>query len=1350
MITRRFLESLEKKLKVGNLRSIHLNAIPGPRQPRLDLVDLNILERGLANNLFNDLTNRPKFNFRFNYDSIDPSSIKRDEVTKFELLFKKLNNISYSAEDYFLEHGIKPFGFGYPILIKRLKSDPKKIVKAPLLIWSLDIQRSTRKINEWFIGRDEDYQITINPLLQSHLQIDEEISINGLDESLLDKGFLNKEEILEVVKSFGRYLNFNNKSNLKIESCTERSQLENITGNIPWIIWSGIFGMYLSPKESIVKDVEKLQSGEGFDQLDSFIPEPFQRSSITRVETDPSQERIINCFKNKHRILIQGPPGTGKSQTITAIITNALENKAKILVVCEKKTALDVIERNLHDVGLRELCVIIDDVNRDRKKIIDKVRERLDNKHLLIKYNESKYQYELKKYEILKNKLNIKLSNTGKEVFGNYSWKDLVGIIVEARKKHNYKILLDSIKLNEYSFSYEDYENLIETTLEATNLFRKVSFDSNPYNLYHEEVFTEDYSQIIENKIKHIDNDTKYDVEKLLDQYKNNSTRYSKIFLNENKRYLKLLNIYKYFSRNIRNALIEKEQFILSYKKFELEHVRKKQYSYKFYTEDGLLSVIKIHESLVQFSDKLNGLITCKASYYHYHKWRHFLHSLNKDYRYIILTLAKKIKVDKWVDAIKAWYNHMVLQQVEREEISFIDDESEIKQLESILAYLKKQQINKIRSIWFEIQKKSIERFQKKEDVDVKALYNYKKNNKFKKRNSLRNIIERDFNLFTDFFPVILINPVVCSSILPLKEGLFKIVIFDEASQLRIEDTFSAYLRGEYKVISGDRHQMPPSNYFSIDNPINTDTEETDEENSEYSLINDLADCESLLDFAEFNKFENVSLDFHYRSRHNGLIDFSNAAFYGNKLIPMPNKHEYVPIKLIQINGKYLNRSNSQEAKAVVKLLFNYIKTNKDGHYPSIGVATTNINQRNLIIEEINNFLGLNPDKLSIYEKIESSGFFVKNLENIQGDEKDIIIISTAFGLDENNTFRQHFGPINLEKGYRLLNVIVTRAKYRVYICTSIPENVYRNYKNELMIRGNSGKAIFYAYLSYAESVSLNNIQAREEILHTLWSGNKNPSQDTELSLLESPFEDEVYNVLKDIVGEENIIPQYKCGGFRIDFVIKLRENKSYMLAIECDGAAYHSSNEAYAWDMYRQKILEGYGFVFYRIYSTNWWRNYDQECEKLKNYIAKHSKGNSIPISEQYDYAETLIGDENYLFPDVIETKYLKHKKENIKTTFTELIDIDNKESIINANKGIAPVKAVNEKSIVTVTNLQNNVSFSVKFTSVDSHIDLKSPVIKIVHVQSPLAEAILGKSENDRVQVSGIGAFYEIVKIE
>ncbi|MCL5970347.1 MAG: hypothetical protein M1450_02525, partial [Patescibacteria group bacterium] len=212
---RGFIKNLLEKLKIGNARSIHLNVIPGRSATRLDLFALAEIDPEIPEKFIEELITKDNFVFKITFDSLDLGKIDEETKKKLSLIARRLNNIVIENNDNFLEFGLKNFGFGYPILIKRDKKDPDKIIKAPLFIWDLDIERSFQNKNTWLIKKNEDFPIKVNELLISHIARDESIHLEKLPKEILEDGILNKDELLDLTRKILAQLNL---PDLKLES----------------------------------------------------------------------------------------------------------------------------------------------------------------------------------------------------------------------------------------------------------------------------------------------------------------------------------------------------------------------------------------------------------------------------------------------------------------------------------------------------------------------------------------------------------------------------------------------------------------------------------------------------------------------------------------------------------------------------------------------------------------------------------------------------------------------------------------------------------------------------------------------------------------------------------------------------------------------------------------------------------------------------------------------------------------------------------------------------------------------------------------------------------------------------
>ncbi|HRB18841.1 MAG TPA: DEAD/DEAH box helicase, partial [Chitinophagales bacterium] len=476
---------------------------------------------------------------------------------------------------------------------------------------------------------------------------------------------------------------------------------------------------------------------------------------------------------------------------------------------------------------------------------------------------------------------------------------------------------------------------------------------------------------------------------------------------------------------------------------------------------------------------------------------------------------------------------------------------------------------------------------------ELKYLYNQRKNKQFSSKNSLRKIIHQDFDFFTSLFPVVMVNPSAAASILPLQENSFDYIIFDEASQLRLEDTYSSLYRGRIKIVSGDKHQMPPTNFFGSEVLFWSEQED------ETTADDFLAESKSLLEYADDINYKSTYLDYHYRSKHPSLIQFSNHAFYQSRLIPMPENTPYQAIHYKPVNGIYTDGTNQQEAHEIVDFIYNIQTINQE--LPSIGIATFNIYQRDLILEKLYEVAYSDVQKNEHLQQLWNKGLFVKNLENIQGDERDIMLLSTTFGKDEVGNFKQLFGPINQQKGYQLLNVIITRAKHSLHVFTSIPETVFMKFETELLEKGNTGKAIFYAYLAYVKACSEQLTDQHKFVLSSI-AKQENNNINKKKNQAISPLKQYVFDILK-LRYKDAVKMDFELGGFNLDIV--LLKDQQPILYLDINTIENYHSEVAYRNKIHQASILNNYNIKTYTIWPFNWWNNEASELENIHTLIS-------------------------------------------------------------------------------------------------------------------------------------------------
>lgn len=440
---------------------------------------------------------------------------------------------------------------------------------------------------------------------------------------------------------------------------------------------------------------------------------------------------------------------------------------------------------------------------------------------------------------------------------------------------------------------------------------------------------------------------------------------------------------------------------------------------------------------------------------------------------------------------------------------------------------------------------------------------------------SLRNLVHKTYNALQALMPCFMMSPTYASQCLPRITGMFDLLIVDEASQLTPEMCISSMARSRQSIIVGDEKQLPPTNYFQ-----RGDADQVEEED-DVEVIEE----KSILD-QSLARFKNIrDLRWHYRSRHQNLISFSNENFYLSRLNIFPNAepgNEYYGIKYHYIDTIYETRVNNDEVNKVCDLLEEFaIK------YPKKSSIIVSMNQhqefeieneiarRRSKSKELNDYI----DYWDLPEnKIER--FDVKNLENVQGDERDCVFISTIFGPQvKGKKPRQNFGPINKNGGHRRLNVLFTRAKDRIELVTSLKSS------DILVEDAPLGRKIFAEYLLFAETGKLKVRETHGELE------------------VDSPFQEYVKNEIKNLGYE--VVNEVGVRGFSIDIGVKDPKNDlKFLCGVECDGATYHSSKSIRDNDKLRQEILESLGWNIYRIWSTDWFSDKNNQIKKLKSYL--------------------------------------------------------------------------------------------------------------------------------------------------
>ena len=442
---------------------------------------------------------------------------------------------------------------------------------------------------------------------------------------------------------------------------------------------------------------------------------------------------------------------------------------------------------------------------------------------------------------------------------------------------------------------------------------------------------------------------------------------------------------------------------------------------------------------------------------------------------------------------------------------------------------------------------------------------------------SIRKLISEMPKTFVKLSPCVLMSPLSIAQYLPADHAQFDIVIFDEASQITTWDAIGAIARGRQSVIVGDPKQLPPTNFFGR---AETDAEDLEQYEK---------DLPSILDEASAAGLPYLGLNWHYRSRDETLIAFSNHHYYGDRLVTFPSPSTgSSAVTFHKVDGVYARgqgRTNEVEARAITTLLTGRLTealAMPEGSRPTFGVITFNVQQQELILDLLDAERRKNTQLEWFFEDTREEPVIVKNLENIQGDERDIMLFSITFGKDLAGKLTMSFGAINNEGGEKRLNVAVTRARSELHVFASIAAEMVDLGRTRAL-----GVRHLKAFLDFAER--------GPAALPGMDEGSLGPA--------ESPFEEAVAEALRNRGWD--VRTQIGVSGFRVDLGIVHPDHAgAYLAGVECDGATYHSSASARDRDRTREAVLRNLGWEIVRIWSTDWFANAKETLSRVDTVL--------------------------------------------------------------------------------------------------------------------------------------------------
>ncbi len=584
---------------------------------------------------------------------------------------------------------------------------------------------------------------------------------------------------------------------------------------------------------------------------------------------------------------------------------------------------------------------------------------------------------------------------------------------------------------------------------------------------------------------------------------------------------------------------------------------------------------------------------------------------------------------------------------------------------------------------------------------------------------SIRKLFDNIPNLLPRLTPCMLMSPISVAQYFDTNNERFDLLVFDEASQLPTCEAVGAIARAKNVIVVGDPKQMPPTSFFST---VNFDEENIDKE-----------DMESILDDCLALSIPSQHLLWHYRSKHESLIAFSNANYYDNKLLTFPSTDDIISkVSFVLVDGYYdkgKTRQNSFEAKAIVEEVVRRL-SDEELRKRSMGIVTFSVVQQFLIEDLLNEVFKSRPDLEKIANEAEEP-LFIKNLENVQGDERDVILFSVGYGPDKDGKVSLNFGPVNREGGWRRLNVAVSRARYEMKVFSTLKaEHI------DLNRTASQGVAGLKAFLSFAE---------KGKTVLAARSVNRNENNSAFVEMLAQKISQHGYHVHTNI----------GCSTYKIDIgVINPANNNEYLLGVLCDGNNYFNAATTRDREITQPAMLESLGWNVYRVWSADWWENPDKTIhtiiEKIKQAQEDIGKKDmeKAPVEETIEERDPRMQFEAITILDKSYDNDFKYEVCNLEVelgnTSETFLFFYNKEKIKNQINKVLEAEAPVSKNLVSKRVLnawgisRNGARLSSYLESLFSEIKMR----QVTHAnniffwreeQHPAAYSIYRSAKND-----------------
>lgn len=1142
-------------------------------------------------------------------------------------LSRILYNLSLRSKTAREEQGINILYLAFGFVTWR-DSQKGEFCKSPLVLVPVELTRDAISQPYQLAMLEDD--LVLNPTLQEALRQFYAIQLPSIDNDLDAPGLLRLfDDVKGCIAGQPGWLV---ETGVVLDVFTYQKQMmvvdlkehDSLLKSCPLVLSISLPGYVLPNSDGELIPAEQLD--------DKVSPE----MTFQILDADSSQQEAIQAAKSGISFVLQGPPGTGKSQTISNIIAEFLADGKKVLFVSAKMAALEVVQDRLKKAGLGDFCLQVHSHKRNKREVIDELRKSLESPPVA---TPGVVQAKIQNLQKVRVQLNEYVRALHRPQFAQQlSAFRLYGELDKLRDAQEMQFLIPATQVDLPNFEEQrlriqqmvtfthvikDYtkhpwygctinEASLQKRSELQALLKSLSDDITAmlgmtqelvqvYGMPDTPKSLNDTQSFFQFAASYLPSIMQIPAGAILERFQKNYTTFTRFvrlqFWRDRSRIKNILRngglpdtqiliADLFILQNLQSQMnpdgaqtpsSDNGQFLLQKGQPLIEQIRLKvgllsalfhpmeRPDYLKNIEDqNLLLVQSVCQGLLNHLGELNEWVTFQSYYQEANRLGIA--------PFVQEAITHQLPGDQWEKTFVRRFYLLYLDEILNCEPSLAQFKGEAHQ----------QLVESFRGLDHELIAHARVRIQEKvlagrpqaswmNSPSSEEAILRREINKKRRIKPLRVLFSEIPGLVLRLRPCLMMSPLTVSQLLDPNKYLFDLVVFDEASQIHPEEAVGAILRGKQVIVVGDRHQLPPTSFFET---LEAE-DDLDEENFE-------EDLESVLNECDAAGMPNKMLAWHYRSRDESLIAFSNHHFYADRLLTFPSAHlnqnDTGVSFVFVLDGVYQRsgRRNTVEAKKVVSMILQHYETTPNR---SLGVVTFSQAQRDTIQIELDQALRIRPDLQHCFSESVDEPFFVKNLELVQGDERDVMIFSVGYAKDEVGKFILNFGPLNKLGGERRLNVAVTRARYAVKLVASFqPEDI------DLTRSNSRGVHLLRSYMTLARD----GIKALYADLQVM--------EDADF---DSPFEQQVYETLSS----KGLMLKKQVGvsGYRIDLaVVDTNQPGHFLLGIECDGAAYHRSFTARDRDRLRQEVLENLGWHIHRIWSRDWFENPAQEVAKV------------------------------------------------------------------------------------------------------------------------------------------------------